>query len=486
MSTLEVVYDSTVVRIPFNAPQPLGTLLRRHGLLLPQPCGGRGACGKCRVTLAGKCSPPDAAEQRFGTRLACRAVLLGDCRVELARPSPMRMALDAPPLLPGKPRPGLGAAVDVGTTTLAAAVYDLSSGALVGCAGQTNPQAAVSADVMGRIAAAMDGQEEVLRRWTADAVEALLSTCADGASVGPIVFTGNTAMLCLLSGADVSPLARAPFAGAPHFGVRHAWHGHDAYWPPCPDAFAGADVLCGVLATELTAASEPALLLDIGTNSEMALWDGTCLTLCAAAAGPAFEGAAISCGMGSVAGAIDRVWLEGNRPGVHVIGGGEALGICGSGLMDAMACLLRLGWMDATGAADATQLPLTSGVSLLPSDIRQVQLAKAAIAAGVRRLLAERNLCPGDLRRVLLAGGFGQGIRRDSAAAIGLLPPPLTARAESVGNAALRGAALLLMDPALSARADAIARDARWLSLSGDAAFERMFLEAMNFPGPRG
>lgn len=484
MSVLEVVRGGAVVRIPFDAPQPLGALLALHGLMLPQPCGGRGTCGKCRVALTGECSPPDEAELRHGARLACRAVLLGDCRVELPPPVPLRVLLDTPPLIPVTPRPGLGAAVDVGTTTLAATVYDLTRGTVVGCAGQANPQAAVAADVMGRISAALEGQAEALGRWVADAVDALLHACAGNAEVGPIVFTGNTAMLCLLAGEDITPLAHAPFTGAPRFGTWHAWRGHEAYWPPCPAAFAGADVLCGILATGLTDAPEPALLLDVGTNSEIALWDGEALTLCAAAAGPAFEGASISCGMGGTAGAIDRVWLEGNRPGVHVLGGGEAVGICGSGLVDAAACLLRLGWLDFTGAAEVPLLPLAPGVALQQNDIRQLQLAKAAISAGVRRLLAERGLQAGDIRRVLLSGGFGQCIHRDSAAAIGLLPPQLAARAEGVGNAALRGASLLLMDPGLAARAASLAAEAQWLSLSGDAAFERMFLEEIDFPRP--
>ncbi|NLI21622.1 MAG: ATP-binding protein [Clostridiales bacterium] len=222
--------------------------------------------------------------------------------------------------------------------------------------------------------------------------------------------------------------------------------------------------------------------MDIGTNGELMLWRPDTLWAASTAAGPAFEGGEIAQGCGGVTGAIDRVWVENGGLGAHVIGGGEAQGVCGSGLLDAAAALLALGRLDATGAADAPAYRLKDGVRLTAGDVRALQLAKAAVAAGVETLLSSAGVRPAEVKRLLLAGGFGSKLNIASAAAVGLIPAALAGRAQAVGNASLAGAAALLLDTGLRAKAERIARTARAVRLGGDPAFEARFLAAMDFP----
>ena len=184
-----------------------------------------------------------------------------------------------------------------------------------------------------------------------------------------------------------------------------------------------------------------------------------------------------------VRGAVDRVWVEGGALGSRVIGGGQAVGLCGSGVIDAVAALLSLGRIDASGAADAPYLPVSGSVGLTVADIRAVQLAKAAVAAAIGMLLDEAGIAPAQVRRLWLAGGFGSHISVSSAAAIGMIPPELTARAQAAGNAALTGAAMLLLDTRLRAQADALARAARVVQLGGSERFDTRFIDALAFPG---
>lgn len=484
MATLTIRRDGTCIAVPFAPPAKLQDVLLRCGCMLPHPCGGRGVCGKCAVTLAGEVSPPDETEHRAGVRLSCRAVLLGDCQVTL--PDTVRyhaQSTDAG-FLPDRPRPGcVGAAVDIGTTTLALMLYDLGTGQPLGSATMLNPQTAVAADVMGRISAAVTGEGGMLRSLLLDALARLLTAACAGRfppdAVDTLVITGNTAMLTLLTGGDARPLAAWPFDDAELFGDWREILGRRAYLPRCISAFAGADVTCGLLASGATALDRTALYVDAGTNGEMALWHAGALTVCAAAAGPAFEGAGISCGCGSVPGAVDRAWIEGGRLAVRTIDRAAPAGLCGSGLIDAIACMRRLDWIDASGLAEADPLPVAAGVSLTQADIRALQLAKAAIAAGLRRLAEEARVPWTEVSVALLAGGFGQHIDPASAAAIGLLPATIASRTRAVGNAALAGAAMLLLQPRRIPESEALARSARYVPLGGDESFQRLFLENM-------
>jgi len=476
----------------FTGTPLLARALAEAGFSLAQPCGGRGTCGNCAVlSLSGAVSPPNAAEIRAGKRLSCQARLTGNCVVEL--PPPQRwtdietgMAEPAP----GVPMAGrIGAAVDLGTTTIVARVYDLATGRALGQAAALNPQTAVAADVMGRISAALSGGLERLCALARDAVTgAVTEACAAAGVSGADALTvaGNTAMLYLFTGRSPRSLSTAPFAADCRFGFEEPAGGASAYLPPCAGAFLGADLTCAALAAGLCDAQETTLLMDIGTNGELMLWHGGRLYAASAAAGSAFEGGEISQGLGGVAGAIDKVWVENGRLGSRVIGSGEARGLCGSGLIDAVAALLRLGRINHTGAMDAPDALIADGVRLTAADVRALQLAKAAVAAGVETLLAAAGIPAARVARLILAGGFGSRLSVPNAAAIGLIPSALAGKARAVGNAALAGAAALLLDTRLREKAERIAKKVELVPLGGDAGFEKRFLAAMDFPWAAG
>lgn len=490
MPELIIRRDGEETRVRFEGSPLLNDVLATEGLALAQPCGGRGRCGKCRVELSGAVSPPNEAELRFDSRLVCQAVLLGDCEATLPVSRQMKQIQMDGDLSGGvlRPMPGqYGAAVDLGTTTLALKLYRLSDGRLVGSAGAPNPQGQTAADVMGRIGAALAGGLSRLERQVQQAILGLLHTACREAGVLPadvpsMVVAGNTTMLYLLTGTSPLSLSRAPFDAEDLFGRTVSLMDRQVYLPPCMDAFVGADITCAVLASGICRREQTALLIDVGTNGEIALWKDGTLLVSSTAAGPAFEGAGIHMGCGSVPGAVDGVWAEDGRLKAHTIGGAPAAGVCGSGLIDAVAALLDLGLVEDSGATDEERLYLTEGVYLIPADIRSVQLAKAAVAAGIRTLMHQAGVSAEDIHALYLAGGFGSHLDIASAARIGLFPRELAGRVKVIGNAALSGAAELLLDTSRLAALSQIAARSRHVSLGGNPWFNEAYMEEMLFP----
>ena len=489
MPKLTVRRGDATWTIPFESGQRLDEVLIAHDLAVPRPCGGRGVCGKCAVELSGQVSAPNAAERRAGRRLSCQALLMGDALAVLPDDGGMeQIALFSDAAARAvKPTAGrLGAAVDIGTTTLACKLYDLRDGTCLSEAGRRNPQTAVAADVMGRIGHAMDGGLDTLRRQAGEAVEGMLreSCVRAGApfeALDALVVTGNTTMLYLLTGRDPRALSHAPFLADHLFDEETELFGRRTYLPPCMHAFVGADISCAVLAAGQCDGDGISLLTDIGTNGEIALWKDGVLRVASTAAGPAFEGVGISCGCGSVRGAIDRVWLEGKEVRAHTIGEASAVGVCGSGLIDAIAAFLRRGDIEETGATEEERLALRDGVALMPKDIRAVQLAKAAIAAGMETLMRSAQTAPEEIGTLYIAGGFGSHLNVDSAATIGLIPDALAGSVRILGNAALAGAARLLLDTDAIARIRAICARATFVNLGGDPLFNELYVDHMFF-----
>ena len=462
------------VEIPFLGEPLLMEVLQARGVSFAHPCGGRGVCGKCAVQAWGKLSPPDEAEQKHGVRLSCRMRLMGDCEVVLQTPAGFTWQVCG-----AQGASSLAMAADIGTTTLELRLFDAQTGAPYAGASMLNPQANTAADVVGRVSAALSGKASQLQK---SVLEALSSMTAGLPPVTRAVITGNTVMLTLLTGRSVQAFAAAPFPVECLFGHTEAVLGFPAYLPPAIGAFTGADLTCAVLSSGIMERGETALLCDVGTNGEIALWHGGTLYVASTAVGPAFEGAGISCGMGGVPGAIDKAWTAQNALDFHVIGGGEARGFCGSGLVDAVAVLLRLGWIDEYGAMEDERIAVAPGVVLTRQDIRQVQLAKAAVAAGIETLLGAAGVAVEELQTLFIAGGFGSHLNTRSAAAIGLFPRVLAAKAQVLGNAALEGACLLLQNETLRETAGRIAAAARQVTLSGNPLFADAFIGHMNFP----
>lgn len=335
-------------------------------------------------------------------------------------------------------RAGLGAAVDIGSTTIVMRVVDLATGEIVRRACTFNPQRAVAADVMGRISAALAGRLDELR----DSVRASLRECAGDCELREAVVTGNTTMLHLLAGVSPASFATAPFKAERLFGERMAIDGVDVRLPRCAHAFFGADAVGAVWASGMCDRQGPELLADIGTNGEIALWKDGELTIASVAAGPAFE-----------------------RPG-----------ITGSQIIAALADGLDAGAITETGYVEGT---LTGGLTL--EDVRAVQLAKAAVHAGLEMLLAKTNTKVEEIRRLTLAGGFGSALDCAKAARIGLFPRELLPVTTVAGNLAIESAQAALFDPAVGDVMDAIAARSHHIELGGDADFSDAFMDAIVF-----
>lgn len=478
--TKEIYFDDTV---------RLNDLLRKAGLAQAQPCGGKGSCGKCAVELAGAVSEPSPAEQRAGTRLSCQAILYGDAQVVLSASTDMKQIEIAESINISnfKPMEGrYGAAIDIGTTTLVLKLYELSTGIALGHAAMENPQTSIAADVMGRIEAAMNGRQEYLRQLIAEALEKLLKDACQKANISEeevevLVLSGNTTMLYLLMGRNPSSLSCAPFVADCLFDEEVEFLGRKAYLPPCMNAFVGADITNAVLAVGMCEKEEVALLCDIGTNGEIALWKEGTLYVTSTAAGPAFEGAGITHGCGSVSGAIDRVWLEVGEVRVHIIDDVAATGICGSGLIDGIATMLALGVLDETGAMDMEKYELRDGINIYGADVRATQLAKAAIAAGIETLLDVASVGMEEIQILYLAGGFGSHLNIESAVKIGLIPEPLKEKVQVVGNASLSGAVRLLLCKDEIAKVRRIAGCSIHVNLGGNPIFNEKYIDKMFF-----
>nr|MBR4282049.1 DUF4445 domain-containing protein [Clostridia bacterium] len=489
MSTLVIHRGTQTTKVEFTAPKPLAAVLLQADAAIGQPCGGRGVCGKCAVSLFGEVSMPNTAEERCGARLSCQAVLLGDAEVTLPNNLPIQQIEggSSSAFAPGSPMPGrYGAAIDIGTTTIALLLYDLRSGQCIGASSILNPQTSVSADVIGRIDAALHGKREQLQKHVESAVQTLLVTACSQVSLQPddissLVVTGNTTMLYLFTGRDTYSLSRAPFKADHLFAEEMRILSRNTYLPACLHAFVGADITCGLLSSGMTQRTETSLLCDIGTNGELALWHQGRLYVASTAAGPAFEGAGISCGCASIPGAIDKVDLVNGALHCHTICECEAVGICGSGLLDAVAAALDSGLLDDSGYIDSESIPLRDGMALQQTDIRAVQLAKAAIFAGIMSLLQAADCSVNDVQRLYLAGGFGSRLNIRNAVRIGLIPSDLADKVCIIGNAALDGAAHLLMDTASRKQIDTLQSCTTHIRLDGNPTFAELYIEAMMF-----
>jgi uncharacterized 2Fe-2S/4Fe-4S cluster protein (DUF4445 family) len=522
-----------------HAEVPRGTTLReaaaRAGEPLEAPCGGLGVCGRCAVAAAGALQEPTEDEavllspQRLtaGVRLACRARVAGDVTVRreaAAAPETLRIVEEGSAIAPVVEPPErrgirgagrlLGAVADIGTTTVVVAVVDLRTGEQVGSASALNPQQVFGHDVISRITHAGIRGVESLREPIVTAIEDLVLRVLAGAgeavdALREIAICGNTTMVHLFLGIDPAPLGVAPYEPAflspvdrpaREIGLRRLPYA-GAYVLPGVSAFIGSDVTAGVLATRIAERDRPTILLDLGTNGEIVLRTPDGLVAASTAAGPALEGASIAYGMRAEDGAIERTDVDGDGLRLTTIGDVAPRGLCGSGLLDLVAALLSVGVLDPSGRLrDDTPHPLTSRVSdregvrvfevapdvlLTQLDVRQVQLAKAAIASGIGLLLDSAGVSAADVTEVIVAGGFGYHVKASALVGIGMIPPEWADRVRFAGNAAKEGTMLALLDSDVRRRAEAIASHVTTVGLASRADFQVRFMGAIDFP-PRG
>lgn len=467
------------VKITVPTDTNLLDALRNAGLAPDAPCGGRGTCGKCRVTV-------DGVEM-----LACRTKVDRDMTVELSASAKAAILTDGLAVQSGGT--GYSLAFDIGTTTVVGFLLD--GGSELSCESARNPQAAYGADVISRIQYALKTDGTVLTKVIRACLTELTETLCRKAGVAAgdirtVSIVGNPAMQQLFLGIAPENLAKIPFAPALTEGKRV---NASEYLPilekaellivPDISGFVGADTVACMLATQMDRQEDWTLLVDIGTNGEMVLGNRDRLVACSTAAGPALEGANISCGMRGQAGAIDHVRLENGEMECTVIGGGRAIGICGSGLIDAAASALELGLINARGRVQTgdRNIPLTDDIVLTQDDVRQLQLAKGAIAAGIRLMAAHLGIELEDIRRVYLAGAFGTFMDPESACRAGLLPQELAGKIQAIGNAAGSGAKMLACDPSALEYAQALVEKTEFLELASVPDFQHCFAENMRF-----
>jgi uncharacterized 2Fe-2S/4Fe-4S cluster protein (DUF4445 family) len=480
---------------------PLRQLLFEQGVEFP--CGGHGRCRGCRVrALSGQMSVNAAQRERLspseieaGWRLACQCMLEGDLTLALRHWDAAILANDSE--FAFTPQPGYGIAIDLGTTTLVAQLLDLQTGDVLGVKTALNPQARHGADVMSRIefAVAEQGAElltSLIRKEIGSLIQKLVRGAErDAAEVRRVVIVGNTVMHHLFGGINLEPLSHVPFEpeqdGLLSFKPEElGWEALTAAtvdFLPCLGSFVGSDILAGMLATGLHESDSAAALIDLGTNGEIVVGNREGLLCASTAAGPAFEGARIEMGMRAATGAIYKVMAKDGRLVCETLGGVPAVGICGSGLVDAAAAALEAGLLLPSGRiADRKPLLLAEEVTLTQTDIRQLQLAKGAIAAGVRMLLNRLGLLASEVRTVYLAGAFGNYVSLSSAIRIGLLPFEMEQIAPA-GNTALLGAKMALFIPDRDALAFyALRGNVEHFALHTDRAFQDAYVEAMSFP----
>nr|WP_308651050.1 ASKHA domain-containing protein [uncultured Agathobacter sp.] len=517
---------------------------RSHGVTgIEAPCGGKGTCGKCKVTVT---------KPYYKEVLACQTKICDGMEIIVGRKESTGTKEDSMVVLtnggsisekfnehvnrnvvlqedaanePEKVESNAGtlAACDIGTTTVVCYLIDKETGQIIAVRSDANPQRSFGADVLSRIDAAARTDDNDKANGGLQLMQSQIVSLLNGfisemlmecgrTKVCLFSVAGNTVMCHLLMGISPEKLGRAPFMPDEYFG--REFNPLDIGLENCQtmiifpavSGFVGGDITAGMMETVNCKALT--LYLDIGTNGEMALGKGDRYVCCATAAGPAFEGAQIEMGMPASRGAVDKVWLEGRRIKYSVIGNDRPVGLCGSGLIDALAILLKAGIIDENGtilsgqelpilfrsyvfeveAEDVAQstesslaVHIAPGVYITQEDIRKLQLAKGAIAAGIDILFKEYGCKPCDLDILTFAGGFGNYIDKASAAAIGLFPPELLDRTKEVGNAAGNGAVSAALSQDAWERALEISKDMRYIELASYPHFDEMYVEHMNF-----
>jgi uncharacterized 2Fe-2S/4Fe-4S cluster protein (DUF4445 family) len=484
------------------------------GVVIPAPCGGRGACGRCAVTvLTGELEPPSdqevaaLARARVGSseiRLACMARIAGDVTLR-----PLGISARVSGVAASQDACGVAVGVDLGTTSVAVQAVETSRRSIVGTARVPNRQAAFGADVLSRVSAALSGAQERLKTAAEDSVIEALELACGGAgasemSVERVVIAGNTAMVSLLAGVEVVGLASHPFSHSlatvrtlDNRRIAAAVGGAEVLVVPPVAAFVGGDLVAGMVAEGLAGEAGDALFIDLGTNAEVAAVTGGRAVVTSAPAGPAFEGWGIACGGQAGPGGIVSVMPSDSQGGLlPVTEGGPPYHLTGSGLISAVALLRRAGHLDADGllraegpacdrffTADGVRAvalgedPADRSVFLSQLDVRSLQSAKAAVCVAVRAVASEVPVEA--LRDVIVTGAFGGALEVRDLVDLGIVPKETAGTVRQVPDAALRGAACMALDPSLFADAEALVSRASHVDLAMGESFTAGFIAAL-------
>ena len=478
--------------------ESLLTALSQAGIILPSPCGGRGYCKKCYVQIL-EGSVSGVEPDRDGRVLACKAIIkenllirapdnnvLGESELSLPKISRKEIKINK-----------AGAALDIGTTTVALSLLNLDDknegSPVLDVISELNAQLPHGADIMSRIDAAMKGRTIELHRILIDQVHRMLERFMDDWKfpiIDRLIVSGNTLMLHFFLNEDPSGMGKLPFT--PVFLEERICKGSDLGLPvreiiilPSISSFVGADIVSGIASMDLLSRTEehPSMLIDIGTNGEIAIFNNGKVFCSSTAAGPAFEGAEIHMGMGGVLGAINKIKYEGEKIVYSTIGSVKPRGICGSGLIDAVALMLEMGVVDESGYMDVDggEFFLTPNIKIINRDIRQFQLAKSAILSGIKICCKRAGLGLDEISQVYIAGGFGFFIDKINAVKTSLLPAEFLEKINICGNLSLKGAELALVEEDFLERCRKIKNACVNIDLSSDPDFMIEFSENMLF-----
>lgn len=526
MSKITLVAGDSVKELNYDGSKSLLEVLREADIYVPAYCNGRGTCGKCGIrVMSGHLAVSkedtkifDEKQLEKGYRLSCTAhpeeditiTLLSDDEddFEVLSSQGAVAANQSADADESKDDGGLyGVAVDIGTTTISMDLMDLESGEVVGSNNRINKQRAFGADVISRIQASNNGQKEALRQSIVhdlvDGFEKILAeTAIDAGRVTKIVIGANTTMEHLLLGYSCETLGVFPFTPVDITTTRKPFSevfdcdllpSAEVVVMPGISTYVGADIAAGLLSCEFHKAEKPMILIDLGTNGEMAIGYKDRLLCTSTAAGPAFEGGNISCGIGSVKGAICAVKVVETDPlqiEYSTIADGEPVGICGTGVLDTTAELVKYELVDETGLLDDDYFD--DGILIATDkngeeivftqqDVREIQLAKAAVRAGAEVLVKKFGISEDEVDTVYLAGGFGFRLNIEKAVSIGLLPGSFASKIKIAGNTSLKGAALCLMDEENLKITESLIDRCEEVSLGSDKDFNEAYMDAMMF-----
>lgn len=488
----------TVVDCPDG--EKLMSVLCASNVHISAPCGGKGTCGKCRVTVE--------QNGRKMSVLACQTEIFSDTEVYITDDRGGIIEGEAEKLIQTDGERGLGVACDLGTTTLVLSLYDMSSGKLAATKRTWNEQRAFGADVISRIRHinenGIDRRQSVIKKQIDGCISEMCSTNGINSDcIKKIYISGNTVMQHIYCGLNPRSIASYPYKPQTLFFDYHlksdTFKNADIVMSPCVSGYVGGDITAGL--TCIADDSDTFLYLDIGTNGEMALSHDGKMLCCSVATGPAFEGAQTECGMPAVDGAISSLKHE-NGIKYTVIGGKKPVGICGSAIVQLTAILINRGIITDTGRlcspddldfdtdismgedADGNGIVyLTDDKSVYfsASDVRKIQLAKASLAAGIKTLVKAADITYDDIKTVYISGGFGKYLDANSAVTIGMIPAELRDKITYIGNASLKGTVKILMSEKERKTQSDLRKKCEYIELSLNAEFRDEYVEQMPF-----
>ncbi len=500
MFEIRVKTDDTVSNIKSESNALLSDVLNADSVHLF--CGGNGKCGKCKIRVSGEVSPVTTEEEKLLTtkelsenvRLSCLCKVVGNCEVILPSvPKSMQIQSsgEISDITENVKHNGYSVAVDIGTTTIVVKLFN--EGTLVSTCSEYNNQRKYGADVISRIEYAMNDGLNRISNCVREQLKAMINSAlgeVQASSLSAIYITGNTTMLYLLKGLNPVGFSKAPFIADELFGEYlesrelnfHEYSNTVIYLAKSISAFVGADITCACVSADLCGDSNKTnLLVDIGTNGEIVLWHNSKLYCCSTAAGPTFEGADITHGMNGVSGAIEHIWVNDGEVEYKTINNEKAKGICGSGIIDAIAVMVDLEIIDETGFMEDDEFEIGEGITITDKDVRSVQLAKSAICAGILSLLDYANITADEVDNFFIAGGFGSYIDTENAAKIGLFPHKLLKKVSILGNAALSGCIMLMTSSDYTSESENISNIAETIELSTSTVFMENYVECMMF-----